>query len=588
MAPVNIANQPLTVVRELRRQGVDVALLEYSGSGKGHPFGYARRSSDSHYIVTFPRERDLMEVQVEALAWALEQGFDIFHFWLVTFFTNPRYRRMRGLDLPFIKSRGRRIVYRGTGFDLRLRKIQEERNPHNPYRYGFRTVFDDADQARYLEFLKEYVDTFIVQDPEMREYMPNAHVVPRAIDLSEWEEVGIDRKARPLVVHAPSKSELKGTRFLLEAVEELQQEGVAFDFQLIQGMPHAEAAASFRRADIVVDQLVIGWYGVVTIEALALGKPVLVYVRQDLASQLTPQVPIANANPDTVKSVLRDLIGDYERRLTLAEAGRPFVEEVHEVSHVARLLRERYDELMGTPARVPSTTADLDHFQFMQIAEREAARESLARASALRAKEREILTARVAEREQRLARERELRGKEREILTARLAEQRKALAKHFQERERWAAAITEQRESTAARAAERDAAREKLAQESALRAKERERLAAKIAEQHEALTRHLEERQKWEAAIKEQRESATAPAAGRDAAREERAREDDDGRSNPQDPSGSRAPRRDSILPGRGSSWLRSLLRPWTSSARKATKAESSASPGPGRRPESP
>ncbi len=325
--------------------------------------------------------------RAEALAWALDQGFDIFHFWLVTFFTSPQYRRMRGLDLPFIKARGLRVVYRGTGFDLRLRKIQEERNPYNPYRYGFRTVFDDRDQARYLEYLKEYVDTFIVQDPEMREYMPNAHVVPRGIDLSEWQTVGIERTERPLVVHAPSKSELKGTRFLLEAVEELRQEGVPFDFQLIQGMPHAEAAAAFRRADIVVDQLVIGWYGVVTIEALALGKPVIVYVREDLARDFTPRIPIANANPDTVKAVLRDLVADYEQRVALAEAARPFVEQVHDVRTVARLLRERYDDLMGTPTRIPSTTADLDHFRFMQGAERDAAGERLARESALRAKD---------------------------------------------------------------------------------------------------------------------------------------------------------------------------------------------------------
>ncbi len=535
MAPVNIANQPLTVVRELRRQGVDVALLEYSGSGRGHPFRYTRRARDSHRIVTFSPKRDIMEVQVEALAWALDQGFDIFHFWLVTFFTSPQYRRMRGLDLPFIKARGLRVVYRGTGFDLRLRKIQEERNPYNPYRYGFRTVFDDRDQARYLEYLKEYVDTFIVQDPEMREYMPNAHVVPRGIDLSEWQTVGIERTERPLVVHAPSKSELKGTRFLLEAVEELRQEGVPFDFQLIQGMPHAEAAAAFRRADIVVDQLVIGWYGVVTIEALALGKPVIVYVREDLARDFTPRIPIANANPDTVKAVLRDLVADYEQRVALAEAARPFVEQVHDVRTVARLLRERYDDLMGTPTRIPSTTADLDHFRFMQGAERDAAGERLARESALRAKEREILT-------------------------ARLAAQREAFTKLAEERERWAAAIKQQRESAAALAVERDAARERLARESALRAKEREILTARLAAQREAFTKHLEERERWAAAIalraKEreiltarlaaqreaftkyldererwaatiegQRESAAALAAERDAAREKLARE---------------------------------------------------------------
>lgn len=362
MAPVNIANQPLTLVRELRRQGLDAMLLEYSGGKEGHPFRYERRADDSHRIVTFSDERDLMEVQAEALAWALDEGFDIFHFWLVSFFTSPQYRRMRGLDLPFIKAHGRRIVYRGTGFDLRLRKIQEERNPYNPYRYGFQTVFDDDDQARYLEYLREYVDAFIVQDPEMREYLPEAQVIPRGLELSDWEEVGIERPDRPLVVHAPSKTYLKGTPFVLEAVEQLQEEGLGFNFQLIHGMSHAEAADWFRRADVVVDQLVIGWYGVVTIEALAMGKPVVVYVRDDLARDFNPPLPIANANPDTVKGVLRELISDHGRRLELAETGRAFVEEVHDIRKVAARLRERYREVMETPVRVPRSTSDVEHF----------------------------------------------------------------------------------------------------------------------------------------------------------------------------------------------------------------------------------
>jgi glycosyltransferase involved in cell wall biosynthesis len=440
MAPVNIANQPLTLVRELRRQGVDAMLLEYSSGAEGHPFGYERRADDSHRLVTFPAERDLMQVQAEALAWALDEGFDIFHFWLVSFFTSPQYRRMRGLDLPFVKAHGRRIVYRGTGFDLRLRKVQEERNPYNPYRYGFQTVFDDDDQARYLEYLNEYVDVFIVQDPEMREYMPDAHVIPRGLELSDWEEVGIERRDQPLVVHAPSKTHLKGTSFLLEAVEELREEGLPFDFQLVQGMPHAEAASWFRRADVVVDQLVIGWYGVVTIEALAMGKPVVVYVREDLARDFSPAIPVANANPDTVKDVLRGLISDYERRLELAEAGRAFVEQVHDIRAVARSLSERYREVMETPVRVPSTTSDVAQFLHQYEAEVIQLRERLRKHQADRE----------AERRKAVEQIQGLRGTIDWLLAQRDADRAKAVELLSADRARAAELIVGLRESVAA------------------------------------------------------------------------------------------------------------------------------------------
>jgi len=352
MAPVNIAGQPILAVRELRRQGVDVSLLEYT-TGDGHPFGYP-----SDRLLDL-RGGHPLEMQADALKKALSEGYDIFHFWTAPLFANVHFR---GLDLPFIKLRGCRIVYRGTGFDLRTRSLHTERNPYNPYRYGYDAPLDDDTQCAYLQYLREYVDLFIVQDPEMQEFMPEAKVVPRGIDLGEWTEIGIASNPRPLVVHAPSKTALKGTSFILAAVDDLRAEGLPFDFQLIEGMAHEEAVDWYRRADVVVDQLLIGWYGVLTIEGLALGKPVLTYVRDDLLESFTPEIPIHNANPDNVKDQLRELITDYELRRSLAERGRSFVEQVHDIRAVAATLRELYEDVLARPPRRPETFADVDYF----------------------------------------------------------------------------------------------------------------------------------------------------------------------------------------------------------------------------------
>ena len=40
MAPVNISGQPITLVRELRRRGVDISLVQYTGTARGHKYGY--------------------------------------------------------------------------------------------------------------------------------------------------------------------------------------------------------------------------------------------------------------------------------------------------------------------------------------------------------------------------------------------------------------------------------------------------------------------------------------------------------------------------------------------------------------------
>ena len=77
------------------------------------------------------------------------------------------------------------------------------------------------------------------------------------------------------MLHAPSRRIVKGTKYILDAVEELKSEGLKFDFKMVEGMKNSDAKELYRTADIVVDQLRIGWYGVLAVEAMALGKPVI-------------------------------------------------------------------------------------------------------------------------------------------------------------------------------------------------------------------------------------------------------------------------------------------------------------------------
>ena len=275
MAPVNIANQPLVLVEELRKRGIDASLLQYT-YGNSHPLGY---KTDRVIDLT---GRDRATAQIETIKACLEEGVDIFHFWMRSLFFGGRYQEFTGLDLPFIKSRGRKIVYRFTGYDLRLKSENIKVNPYNPYRYGYQSKFDEDIQKQYIAHLQEYVDQFIVQDPEMHSYFPDALVIPRALNIEKWPYVGLQQNDCPLVIHAPTDPESKGTKFVLSAVEDLKAEGLKFSFKLISGMKHDEAMSWYKKADIVVDQLLIGWYGVLAIECMALGKPVMVYIREDL------------------------------------------------------------------------------------------------------------------------------------------------------------------------------------------------------------------------------------------------------------------------------------------------------------------
>jgi hypothetical protein len=140
---------------------------------------------------------------------------------------------------------------------------------------------------------------------------------------------------------------------VLDAVKKLQDEGVDFEFTLLEGLTHEKLLAVLADADIVIDQLRIGWYGVLSVEAMALGKAVIAYIRDDLVGEV-PQGVLVNANPLTIEDRLRELISDHDRRVSLGKAARAFVERYHDADVVAARLEEVYREVLHAPAIEPS------------------------------------------------------------------------------------------------------------------------------------------------------------------------------------------------------------------------------------------
>jgi glycosyltransferase involved in cell wall biosynthesis len=149
-----------------------------------------------------------------------------------------------------------------------------------------------------------------------------------------------------VIVHAPSSRRRKGTEHVVAACE-----GLDVDLELVEGLRHDEAFERYRSADIVVDQLNAGWYGVFAIEAMALGKPVVAFLHEE-AVRLTEQafatkVPIVSATAESLRETLRPLVADAAARRELGAASRAYVERVHDLERVADRLLDLYRRLIG-------------------------------------------------------------------------------------------------------------------------------------------------------------------------------------------------------------------------------------------------
>ena len=175
-------------------------------------------------------------------------------------------------------------------------------------------------------------------------WVPEAEVIPPGIDVGAIEPSPSTDRARPVIVHAPSSRRRKGTEHVIAACEGLDAELV-----LVEGLHHTEAFERYRDADIVVDQLNAGWYGVFAIECLALGKPVVTFLHEEAVRRTEEafgtRVPIVPASKDDLRARLEPLVASAAERRRIGEASRAYAERVHDLASVGDRLLDLYSRL---------------------------------------------------------------------------------------------------------------------------------------------------------------------------------------------------------------------------------------------------
>jgi glycosyltransferase involved in cell wall biosynthesis len=301
---VNVAGIPWENVQALRRKGVDARLVVFN-RGKLHP--EADISLDRHGGL--PRR---LATQFAALAKLLPKT-DVFHFYFGLTLVPP------SLQFPILRATRRKSVFHYLGSDIRGKRPEE---------------LTDGKRA----------DAEIVGSYAALRWVPEAHVVPPGLDLRTYSPVPPSDNPRPLVVHAPSNREKKGTRYVIEACERLE-----VDLDIVEGVRHDEARDRYARADIVVDQLNAGWHGVFALEAMALGKPVLAHLDPETVARSAEgygiRVPIVPATKDNMVDALRPLVESPALRREIGAASRAYVDQVHDIDRIADRLLAIYAAL---------------------------------------------------------------------------------------------------------------------------------------------------------------------------------------------------------------------------------------------------
>lgn len=247
-------------------------------------------------------------------------------------------------EMAWLAGQGVRGALLFHGSDIRPPSRHAAQSPWSPFRDPKRrapSLEDDA--AKNAELVAKAGVSVFVSTPDLLQWVAGAIWCPVVVDSARWRvSTPVSRTDGPAVVaHAPSHQWMKGTDRIEPMLRRLDDEGV-IEYRRIVGVPHASMPAFYEDADIVLDQFLLGSYGVAACEAMAAGRLVMGHVdeptRALVREQTGLELPILEATVESLEAELRQLVADPAAFKALGAAGLAFVDAVHDGRHSAAVM----------------------------------------------------------------------------------------------------------------------------------------------------------------------------------------------------------------------------------------------------------
>jgi hypothetical protein len=348
--PVNIASQISATVRALKDIGIDARGLVFNNTDTQDGLGIET------YKIVSRREHPFSGIKQSIPFWlaafkAIRRA-DVIH-WHYSERALPF-----GLDLRMIARMNKAAIVEFWGSDIRIPEIAIADNPFMARLYEsypqMKITMEQSrrTQQRFADFGFEC----LIPGNELLPYVqkdifPSPYKTVARVILSDFDPKYPDPDCtRPVVLHAPSHRGKKFSDHIIRTVSKLQEK-YDIEFRLITGLKHSEAIAAMRECDLLIDEVAPGDYGLAAIEAMALGKPSLNYIKPSIRALLPEELPIVNANVDTLAGQLEKLATDGKLRHEIGRRGRQYVEKYHDAHKVAHQLVGIYEELLAKKRR---------------------------------------------------------------------------------------------------------------------------------------------------------------------------------------------------------------------------------------------
>tara|TARA_A100001015_G_scaffold291869_1_gene366548 strand:+ start:508 stop:1665 length:1158 start_codon:yes stop_codon:yes gene_type:complete len=210
---------------------------------------------------------------------------------------------------------------------------------------------DDKVNNKKFYFLKKYNGKLIGEGVESSIIKLN-HMKYKCIDLNLWDqkieipkEHILPKSNKLRILHSyfdgqrgEHRKNIKGSYFVKKAVEKLINEGFEIEYFYLKDKKSSDMRYYQAQADIVVEQLIYGWWGSTGVETMSLGLPVVCYLRKSWKEEFLKNfpeydsLPIIESTTLSIYHTLKELILNPELRKKKGIESRRFAENHFDVN----------------------------------------------------------------------------------------------------------------------------------------------------------------------------------------------------------------------------------------------------------------
>jgi hypothetical protein len=272
--------------------------------------------------------------------------FDVFHFLSGELILT---RKLRRFEMQIYKLLGKKVIMHFVGADIRSVNYLDWKSQHMEDYLAGKPSPESLSlpyQKALIQDALDYADTLLVSTPDLLDIIASATYLPVFLNWEHLPERTPKAPYPPLkILFSPSGTRTKGNQYIYAALDRLKE---TYGNRVEIYTPGYDNKEHFQysttRYDllqkmgsyhIVIDQMLIGWYGLKTLEALAMGCTVICFMDSKYQKFLFPHSPIVEADIHSLYHALEQQVSSWT-----PPHHTHWIQKHHHISAYSKLLQE--------------------------------------------------------------------------------------------------------------------------------------------------------------------------------------------------------------------------------------------------------